>query len=411
MRINLDFCDYYKYPENIKNQFREILSICKSHRANSVILTGSAATGDLKYEFVGEELRIYSDYDILIIIDKNTAYRQLRTDLISLSPHFNKDFLSPRVDFSFVYLNQLWRLPRNIYTYDLKKKGITIAGEDVKAHLPHVDKNNIAIKSESERIIYILWSLLLYYPLLIPNEKTEHENATKFYRHLISRRILTLVPLLLLLEGDLIADISEGVALIKSKYLNSKMLYFMGEEFIYLLDVCLKKGNCSEYIFETEILYKKSIECINNALRYLVYKKTNRDINNQKEIIDSIMKYSNHLFNDNCLKTTVKNSMSILMNIKQIKDYEIIFLYSYVIKKSALLLSALLDFHWAAISYKGGERRGYFLKRGMKRLTNDKGLKSILETRYWLSIFLVKNRPYPWLLNYDCRKINFNQSD
>lgn len=405
MKINLEFCDYYKYPEIIKNQFREILNLCESHRANSVILTGSAATGDLKYEFVGGELRLYSDYDILIIIDKNTAYRQLRTDLISLSSHFNKDSLSSRVDFSLIYLNQLRQLPRNIYTYDLKKKGITIAGEDARGHLPYVDKNNIDIKSESERIIYILWLLLLYYPLLISNERTEYKNTTKFYRHFISRRILTLVPLLLLLEGHLITDISEGVALIKSKYLNSKMSYFMGEEFTSLLDICLKNDGCSEYIFGTEVLYKKLIGCISNTLRYLIYKKTAIELNNQREIIESIMKYSDYLFNDNCLKTIVKNSLLTLINIKQLKDCEITFLYSYVIKKSALLLSVLLDFHWVTISHMEGERKEYFFKMGMKHLTNAKGLKSILEARYLVLIFLIKNRPYPWLLNYDCRKI------
>jgi len=385
MKVNLEFCDYYKYPEIIKNQFREILSLCESHRVNSVILTGSAATGGLQYEFRGEELRVDSDYDILIVIDKNTAYRQLRAGLISLSSCFSKDSLSSGIDFSLIYLNQLGKLPRNIYTYDLKKKGITIAGEDVKGRLPYIDKNNIDIKSENEWIIYILWSLLSYYPLLMPDERTGYKNTEKFYRRIISKGILTLVPLLLLSEGELVTDVPEGVALIKNKYLDSKIAYFMGKEFAGLLDACLNNDSRPECIFETKVLYKKLMECINNILRYLIYKKTARDINDQKEIIKTIMGHPDYLFNDNCLKTIVKNAVSILINIKQFKDYEIVFLYSYVIKKSASLLSALLGFHRAAVSHP----------------------ESIPEARRRLLIFLIKNTPYPWLVNYDFQKILF----
>ena len=64
---DLSFAEKYKYPAQVREHFKEVLSNIDGSTVEAVILTGSASRGELSYQITDGGISLYSDYEFLVI--------------------------------------------------------------------------------------------------------------------------------------------------------------------------------------------------------------------------------------------------------------------------------------------------------------------------------------------------------
>lgn len=408
MEFNLSSCERFNCPSEVKEYFKEILNLLKSYKAVSLILLGSAVEGKLIYEIKKNKIKVYSDYDMVIIIEKyDKRVKKLKESLLKLSYEMRKNSLGFNLDFKLITLKQLSNLPRHTYTYSLKNKGLLIWGKDVKKIIPSVSLNDIDIKEENESLIRVLLYVLYYMPKNIFDKNFEiesEEDSMKEFNFVICKYALQIVPWLLLLEGNLInsIDISECIHFIKTNYHALQFSNFMGDEFLKQLEL-FRKGNF--YLkFEIGIreLYNYFVNCIFNAFRYLIYRKVSLYVDSEN-IGESLISNAYFLFNDRVMKVRIQNLFFLLRNLVSLKDYSIRVLYPFAFKRNAFIASMLLSLHFSIRDYLIGNKSYYrsleFIKKyfGKNKFYFDEKNISFLMIKQLVINFIYAFSHYPWL--------------
>lgn len=408
MEFNLNFCEKFNYPSEVKRHFKEILNLLKSYKVISVILLGSTAEGKLVYEIEEGRIKIYSDYDMVIVIKKYDKHaRELRNSLLKLLCEMKKNSTTFNLDFKLITLNQLSSLPRHTYTYSLKNKSLIIWGKDIKKIIPAITLDNIDIKEENESLIRTLWYVLYYMPKEIFNKNLkieDEEHSLRKFNFVICKYALQIVPWLLLLEGNLInsIDVLEGCDFIKTKYHILQFSGFMGEGFLEQLDLFRRGNFYLKFEIGTRELYSHFVNCVFNAFRYLIYRKVSLDANS-KNIAEHLINDAYLLFNDRTIKVRILNLVSLLRSLSLLKDYSTKLLYPSVFKRNAFLASVLLSLHFSIRDYLFGNESYYhsleFIKKYFgenKFYLNEKSINLWMIKQSIINFTLTFSH-YPWL--------------
>lgn len=371
MHANLEFCERYNYPPEVKKHFKMILDPISSDKILSVLLIGGTSRGELSYRRVDNELIIFSDYEFLMIAKgrvKKSYKRKLQHYYDNLQKQIGARSPLFHIDFDYISLRKLANLKRTFWTYEVKEKGITIWGQDLKDRIPNVTLKNIDLKELNEALIWRLWTIFLYTPPELLTKKDISSKKEMVFKYVLSKNTLDITTWLLPWEGYLIPSFTRRVAFIKEKYQELGCNFFFGENFPDFLELCLEGKIKLRFNAGTvEELYRQSIAYFVNALEYLIYRSLSLRVSSE-EIPAIIIEKSDKLFRDNALR---RRAYDAILGLKRAPNLKGKLLSWYLTKKHGVILVILLNLHNATLQFiKGNERKA-------KRLIN--------EAKKWLS--------------------------
>jgi predicted nucleotidyltransferase len=174
----------------------------------SVILIGSAARNELSVEITDDgTVDIFSDIEFLVVVESTPPVsfsQQIKKVCVLLEEEL--DIRSPLFGFDFgVLTTQRVKItPRTLWTFEVKKFGRTLLGEDVLNLFPDVELESIDIGNLNELIIVRLWNMFLHLPRNVIEEKgTEYEIkiAKIYYARNINDVLTILLPNIGMLVG------------------------------------------------------------------------------------------------------------------------------------------------------------------------------------------------------------------
>ncbi len=403
---NLIFCDEYKYPDIVKKQLLQILNLILPFNPLSVILLGSSVKGELAYRMVKEDIRIYSDYDIVVFLNKGKMKDGIEIE--KLLSRFNLSLtqvrLAPKVDFNFFLKNELKRFPLLQYTYNLKYESVVIFGDDIRRFLPSVTLEKIDLELEKEYIICALWEMLAYMPQDLFLGRYSVESAYEDYKYLISSRFLNVVSKLLFIEGFKINSIRDAVDFIKKEHKKLKFIDYMSNEFIDFLTVLTDVKYHLKFDIEVKALYIKTIDCIADILKYWMFGESQKNIS-KEDLVFVLMNNRYHVFGGLNIKSKFKNTISLFKKIP-LSDFKIKFFLDYVNKRPYLLTSLLLNFHISLVEFwnRASSQSAYSILNKYCKLRKDflgddsKDAKLLIEYKRSIEKIMYKLLPYKWII-------------
>lgn len=355
MRRNLNFCDRFNYPAQVRDHFRKILEPIDPEKVLSVLLLGSTSRGELSYREKKEGLSLLSDYEFFIIAkgmpDRKYAGR-LKDYYLGLQRKIGRGSPFFHIDFDFIPLFKLRHLSKTFFTYDLKKTGITIWGEDVKKEIAEVTLENIDLKELNETLIWRLLAVFLYTPPELLREGTLSEEKEILFKYLLSRNILDIATWLLPWEKELIPTFQKRTAFIKKHYEELGCFSFLGKDFPLFLGRCLA-GKLNLEFKDTEPVnfYGEVVSCFLRAFQYLVFRTLSFKAG-PEEALSVLAQKSNRFFRD---RTLLRRGYDAWLALKNLKFLGRRVFGWYLTDKHGLLASAVFKTHRALLLFLSGE--------------------------------------------------------
>ena len=294
-KFNLEFCDVYKYPDEIKEHFIFILNqICDNfgwENILSIILYGSTARGELSYTIKNGKLDIFSDYELEVIY-KNKIPRHrmdnLKKNLQKLSSQIKNPLF--HVDITYNTKWSFWlkaRLDRRIAIYETKKNGIILYGENFLKKLPEITLKNLDMGNTNELTLIRLWMQLLFIPknVIIGNPSKYEVEILKYF---LARNSLEILTIFLPNQGILLPTYKDRVRYFSQKY--KKFSYVFPEDFHVFLNECYNVKKTLHYNLSLKDYYQNMLEGYLCLLEYLLgAEKVSSDLFERAEKVSEIL--------------------------------------------------------------------------------------------------------------------------
>lgn len=196
--INLSFCHRYSYHPKIREQFARILSVMDISKVRSVLLYGSASTGEIGSKLSDGEVELYSDYEF-IIVARGLVSKQYKKKLSEHFAELEKLFSDNplfKLDFTYIsarFLRKRWKRTSAI---DLSK-AVVVFGEDVRHLIPAFNTVNLHKRLHNEILLWALWRNILFFPVETLHNKTVSEEKHSWCNYILCKNCLQ-IPLWLL---------------------------------------------------------------------------------------------------------------------------------------------------------------------------------------------------------------------
>ena len=353
---DLSFVEKYKYPAQVREHFKEVLSNIDGSTVEAVILTGSASRGELSYQITDGGISLYSDYEFLVIakgrVDGGDVER-LAKAFEKLKGCFSNNPLF-HIDFSYIDMRSLRTFPHHLKHYETKENGITIYGRDLLHLMPNTTLKNLDFKDLNEIMIWRLWAILLY----LPNEfvRCGRVNSAKenMYKYVLCRNLLDLTTWILPLKGVLLPSFRQRHTYLKSNFsklqdgqvINSKFLDLLNEGMIGKFELRFSRSLVD--------LYVTVIEYFMRAKQHLLDIYHITDDNNTANSF-SLEKNSRNLFHDYHYKRKAYETLFFLRNYRDVGIRRGI---RWILTgKYGLMLEFLCNIHLALVLQVSDNRR------------------------------------------------------
>jgi predicted nucleotidyltransferase len=233
----------------------------------TVLLLGSAARGELAEGVIGGQHEVFSDYEFMVVTPRRlpiAQQRRLRQAAETLARGFGYRNPLFHVDVTFRERGRLSRMPRTIFTFELKCNARVVSGPDVRDLLPDVNLDNLDWRDTNEILSRRLWAILHAMPVAFAQGKNEGllEVAMSY---LLARNALDLSTVLLPRQGVLLPTYRERVAYWQEHGLEPS-LTAMGESFIPFLVRCLEERQMLSFSQPAWSRYPQVIQYLARAL-------------------------------------------------------------------------------------------------------------------------------------------------
>lgn len=366
---NLEFCQKYNYPKEIQKHFQRILDVLIEINPISIILIGSAARGELDYEYTSNnELRIYSDYEFVIIAKRNKEKEKaIEKKIIEIEKEISRNSSLFHIDFSFISLIKFFLLPKTLWTYELKTNSITLYGKNLQKRISEINIDNLDLKELNQHLIWRLWLLLLYLPKdWIMGEDLSAIEEEK-YKHLLCRSGLDLSIIILPWEGVLLTSLEKRVNYILDNYSSLRCSRFLGGNFPEFLKSCWNYRKIKD-LDSSLSLFKLYEDNINYYLRFLDYLlEVNNIQHNKSDFFQKTSQKSFKLFKDFEAKSKFYDFMIMLkfLNIKRIRYFKWFFK-----QKEGEILNSFFFIHLSFLNFLNNnyEKKEYYFKKSIRSL-------------------------------------------
>jgi len=353
--FNLQFCEEYGYPSEIKKHFGGIFSCFIFPGVLSIRLIGSASKGELSFIQKNNTLEIFSDYEFIIITDGKVS-RQEKLRLIQKCRMIEKSISSGsrlfHIDFSFIPYSRLKRLSHTLWTYEAKVAGITVYGSDLTDSFPDISVDTLNYEELNEVLVWRLWSLLMYMPKELMHG-TILRDSERVYKYVISKNSLDLTTWLLPLEGVLIPSFRGRVRYIHDNYQKLKCSKIMGEGFPEFLTSCLKGKMRLEFDFPLLNFYTASLDYFVKASRFLL--ECNGIKNTGKDSFRIIEQQQSRLFRTLTFRQIVYELLVVLRSHDRAKRPGSMKLF--FTQKQGIILHLLYRMHLSLLAFKNGNQQ------------------------------------------------------
>lgn len=379
--FNLEFCDNYDYPKEIKRHLEFILKQIDEYldldNVISVILYGSTTRGELSYTVEDGELDIFSDYELEVITETKVSRNKIDKLKKSLARNaFGITNPLFHVDISINTKLSYWiktKLDRRIAIFETRENGVILYGDNLLDMLSDINLKKLDFGNINELVLIRLWMQLLYLPEgFIRGDLGETES--KVLKYFLARNALETLTIFLPHKGVLLPTYKSRVEYFVKNYANNSIFPERYSEFI---EECYNVKKELRFGKSIEEYYKNMFEGYLALIEFLLgHERTPDNINKRiKKINDALYRGKKDFLNDNLLskfrrkrreykmwKDMLKNNSNTLQSIKWLfKD------------KRPYILGFLINMHrFLYNKFLSGENEDYSIisaKRFMEEFT------------------------------------------
>ena len=268
---SIDTLYSYGYPPELYeavNRFVDNANEIFLEYSPGVLLIGSSSRGELSWSRKNDQVRLYSDIEFLVAVNKKDKKSILefenKINLLEKKCAFGDLF---HIDYTIIPWAKLPGLEKKFFIYESKVCGIDLTVESVASNLPEVSRENISWKELNEVLVHRLTSILHVIPASIfYSSMTETERQTVSLN--LAKNSLDITTWLHPYESDrLVAGFTNRLKCwSEAQPRQLKLLEYLGDEELEYLDYCLSlRGNpdqvidINQMIGKTINIYKKSI--------------------------------------------------------------------------------------------------------------------------------------------------------
>lgn len=225
LRLDFRTCTDQRSDESIKKHLEKIcgetLNILGPKKVKSIILAGGVTRGEGSAISRKEKIEIFSDYDLLALVDKVTREisRKLRYISAKLTEEFSREGLPSHVDVVPVTKKGLSKMKATIFTLELKERGRTIYGEDFKKYMPDLKPEEIPRKDSLRLLHNRITGVLEYFdPAILLAKKKKNEQFVKFLIFHTAKNLVDLGRALLSFEKKYVCGYKERAKMLKRNF-------------------------------------------------------------------------------------------------------------------------------------------------------------------------------------------------
>lgn len=306
-KFNLEFCDNYGYPKEIKKHFEFILKRIDDcwglDNVISIILYGSTSRGELSYTVEDGELELFSDYELEVITENSVSKDKIDKLKKSLGKKaFDIDNPLFHVDISTNTKLSFWiktKLDRRIAVFETKENGTILYGDNLLDMLPIINLKNLDFGNLNELILIRLWMQLLYLPEgFIGGNLGEKES--RVLKYFLARNALETLTIFLPNEGILLPNYKSRVEYFVQNYANNSIF---PRGYLKFIKECYTAKKELRFSMSIEEYYKNMLEGYLALIEYLLgIESTSDTINNRiKKVNDALLRGKSDFLNDNFL--------------------------------------------------------------------------------------------------------------
>jgi len=255
MNLRLDFetCDDKKGDECVKRHLeeicQEILNSLDSGTVKSIILTGGITRKEGSAIRYGERVEIFSDYDLLVLVNKVTRKirKQLRDVSTKLTKGFSREGLPSHVDIAPISIQTLSNMKALMFTLELKEYGRSLYGEDHREYMPDLKAEDIQ-QEDSLRMLHnrIVGVLEYFDPAIFLWKEKKDESLAKFLIYHIAKNFIDLGSSLLSFEKMYVCSYRKRVGVLKESFGK----FNISEKYLHLPEIVEK---WTEFKFNPDI--------------------------------------------------------------------------------------------------------------------------------------------------------------
>jgi len=239
-RYNLSFCKKLGYPKQLEGLIGRIAeTIVEALDPASIILFGSTSRNEISCLIDNDHVDLLSDIEMIVVAEnKRRIPAQLYTQLSSIEKNINMKNPLFHIDFGLATPRQLETAGHTIRTFDIKKEGKIIYGQNLLNVLPDVTAKTLDKSRTRELVLIRLANQLFYIPRrVVLGTPSEYESM--FFRYVSARNILDIPTILLALNGTMLATYKDRVDFVRECFDLVKGAEIMQDSFVRHLEIAL----------------------------------------------------------------------------------------------------------------------------------------------------------------------------
>lgn len=269
--LHLEFCDHYSYPPQIKEHLIQILSVIDPSKIKSVLLYGSAASGEIGIKQSGDGPELYSDYDLVYIargkVNKHFKMR-LESHLLEIEKKYGAN---PFFHINFKYIDiDTYKKGLNNVSIITRDDGIVVFGEDLRHLMQQFNKKTLNPFFHNEMLIWALWKIIAFFPHELVINKEASSPRKSWWNYALCKETLVILMWLLPLEGVFVSTYRGRKEYLEAHYRELRANTFFGDSFVRLMRECYVEKIGPGSTENPYIVYNRVMDCFLSARRYML---------------------------------------------------------------------------------------------------------------------------------------------
>lgn len=319
-RFDLSFCKQFAYPTVVQQHLETILNTIVNSGINivSIMVVGSTARGELSYVCEREGVRLFSDYEFLIVtrdaVDSQTR-TSLELELEALSHQLCPDSPLLHIDLGWHAASRLPDVPHTIAAFEQKETGKVIFGKDCRASLPVVSIQSLNKKNANEILYKRLWALLLHLPKDFLSLSVD-EVGERVVVYILARNALDLTTVLLPQEGVLLPTYAQRVRYLCEHYTQLRLSTAFDPGFPDFLEECLESRLTLVWEGSLVSLHANTIAYLERALEFLLISQDCLS----RDLCSSLRRGSSLIFDEHVpIRAAVKHAVRVFVGRRSVQ--------------------------------------------------------------------------------------------
>ncbi len=317
---DLSFCEEFAYPTVVQQHLETILNTIVDSGISivAIMVVGSTARGELSYVCERGSIRLFSDYEFLIVtqdaVDSQTK-TSLELELEALSHQLCPDSPLLHIDLGWQTVSGLPHVPHTIAAFEQKETGKVIFGKDCRASLPVISIQSLNKKNANEILYKRLWALLLYLPKDFLSLSLD-EVRERVVVYILARNALDLTTVLLPQEGVLLPTYAQRVRYLCEQYTQLRLSTVFDPGFPDFLEECLAARLTLVWEGSLVSFHAKTIGYLERALEFLL------DSQNcpSRDMYSSLGRCSSVIFHEHVpIRAAVKHAVRVFVGRRSVQ--------------------------------------------------------------------------------------------